>query len=171
MKKVIWTGLLAIAVLLVGAFFLIKEITHAQMPDLETAARLALDHSALNQVEGYEQYTGGPTCYVFLGKDKLGRSMMVFSTKERVLGSEYLDKGVTGSAAEDKARKEAGLTEIIKTTPGLVDSLMKNPSAGKASGRFLWEVYGASPQGQKKYVYLDFYTGNVIATYVLKPTE
>ncbi|WP_018133296.1 hypothetical protein [Effusibacillus pohliae] len=169
MKKVLWIGLLVALVLFGGALFGLKELTYAQMPDLNDAAQTALDHSVLYQIDFVKLYTGGPKCYAFFGKDKLGRQVIVFATKDKVLGSEYQDKGLTAAKAEETARQTFGYTLIDSVTPGIMDRNSKQPFADKTSGKFLWEIYGTNKQGQKQYTYLDFYTGKELATYVLKP--
>jgi uncharacterized protein YpmB len=168
MKKFVWTGLAVVTVLVSGALFLLRELTYAQMPDLETAAQTALNQSALVRIESAVPYTGGPFCYVLFGQDKLGRAMMVFATKEKVLGFEYRDKGLTSEKAEQFARQNSGYTKIQHITPGIIDSSMKNSFADKAAGKFVWEIYGTNSQGQLVYTYLDFYTGNVIGSFSLK---
>ncbi|MFC4768985.1 hypothetical protein [Effusibacillus consociatus] len=171
MKKIVWTSLLVVVTLIFGSLFLLRELTAAQMPDLKTAARIAVNNSALQRIDSAQPYTGGPFCYVLTGQDKLGRAMMVFATKDKVLGSEYLDKGLSAADAEQKARQASGYSEINTVTPGIIDPNDKNSFAGKASGRFVWEIYGINAQGQKLYTYLDFYNGNVLSSYTLQQTK
>lgn len=168
MKKILWTSVLVVGALIFGSLFLLRELTYAQMPDLKTAARIALDHSAIVRIESVQPYTGGPYCYAFSGRDKLGREMIVFANKDKVLGFEYREKGLPMEKVEQKARQEAGFAEVKRIVPGVSDPNANRSLAEKASGNYVWEIYGTNSQGQKQYAYLDFYTGNVIRTYVLK---
>lgn len=168
MKKYIWTSLILIALVGSGALFGLRQLTYAQMPDLKTAAAFVLDHSALYKIDDVKEYTGGPRCYVFLGKDKLDKQLIVFATKDKVMGMEYQSKGIT----EEKAKTIAlqmGFQKVDSVIPGMVDPNQLSPI--KAEGKFLWEIYGTNKNGQKQYSYLDFYKGKELWSYVLNPAK
>lgn len=166
MKKIVFSSLLVIALVVTGALFALRELTYAQMPDLDTAAQKALNTSPMNHIDKVTPYTGGPLCYAFFGTDKLGRQMVVFATKDKVFGAEFLDKGLQEAQAQQKAIQASSLQKIAKTTPGIVDETSK-PLPNKPSGKFVWEVFGTNTKGEKQYTYLDFYNGNVLGTYVI----
>lgn len=169
MKKLVWTGLISVAIFVLAALFGLRELTYAQMPDLKEAAAYALDHSALVKLDRVKVYTGGPKCYVFYGEDKLERKLITFATKDSVLGLEYLDKGLKEEQVAEKARQSYGFSTIGSITPGIVDPREKGPLQGKA--QFVWEVYGTNAKGEKQYTYLDFYQGQELWNYVLKPAN
>ena len=169
MKKIVWTSLLIVILLISGALFLLRELTYAQMPDLKVSARVALDNSAMAKINSVKPSAGSSESYVFLGQDKLGRALMVFATKDRVLGSEYQDKGLSVAKAEEKARQLIGYKEVSKLAPGILDPA--DALSEKASGKFVWEVYGINSNNRRQYAYLDFYTGDLLWTYTLNQTN
>lgn len=169
MKKIVWTGLVTVMILIFTALIGLRELTYAQMPDLKEAAAHALDHSALFKIDRVKMYTGGPKCYVFFGEDKLGRKLIVFAEKDSVLGIEYLDNGLKEEAVADIARKQFGFAEIESLVPGIMDPNRKGPLF--AGAKYVWEIYGTNAKGEKQYTYLDFYQGKEVWTYQLKPVK
>ncbi|BCJ85438.1 hypothetical protein [Effusibacillus dendaii] len=167
MRKILFYSLSVCAIVIIGTLFLLRQLTYAQMPDLQSAAQTAVDHSALFQIVSAEVYSNGPSCFVFTGTDKLGREMIVVSSKDRVLGSEYTDKGLKRSVLEDKARAN-GFQRIDRMTLGIVDPNGPNPFKSNGTTTLFWEIYGVNQQGKRQYSYLDFYTGNLLATYSLE---
>jgi uncharacterized protein YpmB len=169
MKKIVWTGLVTVAIVTFAALFGLRELTYAQMPDLKAAAAYALDHSALFKIDRVKMYTGGPQSYVFWGEDKLGRKLIVFAGKESVLGIEYLDSGLKEEKVSEIARQQFGFTDIESLVPGIIDPNRKGPL--QTDAKYVWEIYGTNTEGEKQYTYLDFYQGKKVWTYQLKPVK
>ncbi|MBX6396203.1 MAG: DUF5590 domain-containing protein, partial [Alicyclobacillaceae bacterium] len=126
----------------------------------------------LTRIERVDFYSGGPAYYVFTGEDETGRRAYVWVQGDRWILKRYADEGLSPEQAMEAAKEiQPALVRLIHAVPGLTEAGATNPGdppGPSGERRILWELFGVTQNGQYAYVYVDWQTGKVVRSYVLR---
>ncbi|UOF89682.1 hypothetical protein LSG31_17620 [Fodinisporobacter ferrooxydans] len=167
LKRWFLVSLVLVICILGFAIWYANTIFAARTQTLVLAGQRVLDSTILQTIQTGEIYTGGPTEYVFFGKDSLGRDVWAFATAH----STYAELAANG-LQRDKIlsiakQSPVDIVQVIHALPGLIDPHVQTQFSKVAQSKLVWEVYGKDQNGHGKYAYFDFYTGKLLWTYVL----
>src|ERR1700730_17966799 len=132
-----------------------NQLIDQRQTDLIKAGQKALNTTVLKSIQSGTIYTGGPTEYVFFGKNALDQPMIAFVTPTTTY-AELASQGISQRKIIQQAQlSPVGMTQIQYISPGMIDPNMLTEFSKKTSHSLVWELYGKSEKGQMKYAYYD----------------
>jgi uncharacterized protein YpmB len=168
-KKWLLTIVLLIVIMLSLALWYMNQLIHQTTFDMLRAGQKVLNTTVMNSIEKGYKYTGGPTEYVFFGKDAANRNVWSFISEDgKQIYCELEGNGYPLNKIEKIAQQSpVTITHIIHAMPGMTDPSVTTEFSKKTNNKLVWEIYGKDTNGQLKYAYYDFYTGKLLWSYNL----
>lgn len=131
--------------------FKANEVEHA-----EQALTVARAETNLAAVSSVEYYPGDQGYHVITGENNAGEKVLVWVQKDKVW-EEPLSEGVSKKQIVSKL---PGPAEVKRIIPGMM-------TAEDGKKQPIWDVYYVTDDGEARYEYFDFYTGESIETITL----
>lgn len=145
LKKIAWTSLAALVLLIAAAGFYYRTIQHDHYERIEQVSQLVLARTEMAEIGKVERFAGEQVYYVATGTDETGNPLIVWVTGEEttVLSAVY---GITADDAVVLAREQYGDgVHILRVVPGML------------KGVPVWEVYYERDEGDGTRRYYDYY--------------
>ncbi len=124
----------------------------------EQGRKWAQERTSITQVDEVAEYRGQQRYTVVIGKNQMGTPLIAWMTPDKVI-FDTMERAVTKESVRVALQKGYPGTEIIRIVPGL-----------NGERRF-WEATLLDQEGKYHYIHYDFYTGQIIQSYVVRPAD
>jgi len=152
-------GIVALCVVLLGVA-LVYDLASSVVADKrsfeEQGRQWALERTSITHVDEVVEYRGKQAYTVVLGKNQMGTPVIAWMTADQVI-FDTMDRAVT---------KESVMTALQKGYPG---TQIQHIVPGIDGDRRFWEAAVLDQEGKYHYIHYDFYTGQIIKSYVVRP--
>lgn len=152
MKK--WVVIIGIVSLVViwQLLLLYKGFKSAEVQEAEQALAVAEAETNLGPVHSVEYYPGDRGHHVITGESRSGDGIIIW-VQEGKVWEEQLSDGVSREHIISKLPN----AEIRRILPGMI-------TTSNGQKQPIWDVYYISDEGEARYEYFDFFTGESIKT-------
>jgi uncharacterized protein YpmB len=166
-----WILFISVLIVILSSLvlFWMNQLVEAHSGELVKAGQKALNETVMQSIERGYIYTGGPTEYVFYGKDAAARPVWVFVNRDTgQLYAELESNGYSQNKIEQIAKQPPlSMIQVLHAIPGMIDPHVTTEFSKRTTNKLVWELYGTDAKGHQMYAYFDFYTGKLLWSYSL----